>query len=66
MDSWCISLCVLVVPPVVLVVPIFSDVNVDVVCEVFLSDSDYAFVEPQAFSLQMKRSKSGFWRVKQK
>ena len=47
----------------VLVTLLFSDVNVDVVCEAVFSDSNCAFVKPQAFffrSLQKTRSKFGF------
>ena len=43
-NSWVLRcVCVLVVTV------LFSDVNVDVVCEAVFSDSDCAFVKPQAF-----------------
>ena len=38
---------------------LFSDVNVDVVCEAVFSDSNCAFVKPQAFFFCLSRKREG-------
>ena len=53
-NSSSFSVCLLVVPPSLLVVTVpFSNVNV--VCEVVFSDSNCEYVEPQTFSLSRNR-----------
>ena len=55
----CVCVCVLSVPLVVLAVIVpFSDVNMNVVCNVVFTDSDCELVEPQTISLSRKREAS--------
>ena len=50
--------CVPAVPPSVPAVTVpFSNVDVDVVCEAVISDSDCEFVEPQTISLSRTNAK---------